>query len=198
MKVLIACEFSATVRDAFAARGHDAWSTDIIETEGDPTRHIVGDALEILGNGWDLMIAHPPCTYLTKAGVRWLHSDEHRWPKMVDGAKFFKTLLDAPIPMVAVENPVMHRYATDLIGRKQDQVIQPWMFGHAEQKGTALWLRGLPKLNPVTDLRAEMSVLPASVRNRIHWAAPGPNRWKIRSQTFPGIAAAMAEQWGGP
>lgn len=196
MNVLVACEYSAVVREAFRTRGHEAWSCDLLPTDGAPAWHFQADALEVARSyQWDLIIAHPPCTRLTKAGVRWLH-ERNLWDDMREAALFFKKLLELPAPRVAVENPVMHRYATEIIGRKQDQVVQPWMFGHTESKGTGLWLRGLPLLQPTKDVKAETMALPAKERDRIHWAAPGPDRWKLRSRTYQGIADAMAEQWG--
>lgn len=194
MKVLIACEYSGTVRDAFIRGGHDAMSCDFLPTDS-PGPHHQGDVMEIINDGWDLMIAHPTCTYLTNAGVCHLHKDQSRWDKMRDGAAFFKLLLDANIPKIAVENPIMHKYAVEIIGRRQDQVIQPWMFGHMEQKATCLWLKGLPKLLPTNNVKAEMMKLPNSQRQRLHYLSPGPDRWKLRSTTFKGIADAMAEQW---
>jgi len=156
MRVLIACEYSAIVRDAFAARGHYTWSCDILPTEGDPRRHYQGDIFEFLKMEplWDLMIAHPPCTYMTNSGVSWLHKDSTRWAKLDDAAAFFRLLLNAPIPRIAIENPIMHKYAKERIGgTKQSQVIQPWMFGHMEQKATCLWLKNLPLLQPTFFLR---------------------------------------------
>lgn len=142
-----------------------------------------------------MVIAHPPCTRLTKAGVRWLHERE-LWFDMGQAAEFFRAFLELDTPRVAVENPVMHRYATQIIGRRQDQIIQPWMFGHRESKGTGLWLKNLPPLEPTLNVKAETMALTAKERDRVHWAAPGPNRWKERSRTLTGIAQAMAEQWG--
>jgi hypothetical protein len=171
---------------------------DLLPTEGDPRWHIEGDAIKVAhSQQWDLVIAHPPCTYLTRAGVRWLHTQEGRWGKLREATIFFKMFLDLDAPLIAVENPVMHRYATELIGRKQDQIVQPWMFGHMEAKGTGLWLKGLPSLKPTNNVKAETMLLTPKERDRVHWAAPGPNRWKERSRTYPGIAQAMAEQWGG-
>lgn len=193
MKVLVACEFSGVVRDAFKARGHYAMSCDLLETES-PGLHYVGNVMDIIDVGWDLMIAHPPCTYLTNSGVRWLYGgkgtvrDEDRWAKMEEAAYFFKALLDAPIPHIAVENPVMHGYATEIIGSKATQIIQPWQFGHGEIKGTGLWLKNLPPLVPTNIVDGR--------KPRVHYASPGPNRWKERSRTYTGIAEAMAEQWG--
>ena len=195
MRVLVACEFSGIVRDAFIARGHYAKSVDLLPTER-PGPHYQGDILDFIKstNGWDLMIAHPPCTYLTNSGVRWLYGgkgtvpDEERWYHMEQAASFFYRLLNANIPKIAVENPVMHKYAIEIIGRKQDQIIQPWQFGHGETKGTGLWLKNLPKLVPTNIVDGR--------KPRVHSASPGPNRWKERSITYTGIAEAMAEQWG--
>lgn len=194
-RVLIACEYSGVVRDAFRRRGHDAISCDLLPTDA-PGPHHEGDALELLDDDWDLIIAHPPCTYLCNSGVRWLSTDVTRWPKMIDGAVFFRALLEAPAPRVAVENPIMHGHAAKIVGRRQDQVVQPWMFGHPEKKGTGLWLRGLPPLVATDDVRDLMRGLPKRETDRIHYASPGPDRWKLRSTTYLGIAEAMAEQWG--
>lgn len=200
MRVLVACEFSGIVRDAFLARGHDAMSCDILPTES-PGPHYQGDVLDILGDGWDLMVAHPPCTYLTNAGVRWLLGDyghkmaltslvgDERWAAMRDGAAFFRALLDAPIPRIAVENPIMHRYAIEAIGRRQDQVVQPWQFGDPVQKAVGLWLVGLPLLLPTGPICEERHQL-------VHRMAPSADRAHKRSKFFPGIADAMAAQWG--
>lgn len=195
LRVLIACEFSGTVRDAFAARGHDAWSCDILPTER-PGQHIVGDVLDVIGGGWDLMVAHPPCTYLANSGAKHLYLGmkkeggpcPYRWARMREGAAFFRALWTAPIPRVAIENPVMMGHAKALIGAEQSQSFQPYEFGHGEVKRTCLWLRGLPKLHPTQIVEGREA--------RVHKMAPSPDRWKERSRTFPGIAAAMAEQWG--
>lgn len=196
MKILIACEYSGTVRDAFIAKGHDAMSCDLLPTDK-PGPHYEGDIVDIINDGWDLMIAHPPCTYLANSGVSHLHKDSSRWDKLKDGAAFFKMLLNAPINKIAVENPIMHKYAKELIGGvKQTQVIQPWMFGHMEQKATCLWLKNLPPLTPTNNVKDAMMKLSDGERQRLHWLSPGPNRWKERSKTFQGIADAMAEQWG--
>jgi hypothetical protein len=196
MKVLIACEYSGRVRDAFLARGHDAMSCDLLPTEA-AGPHYCGDVFDILHDGWDLMIAHPPCTYLTNSGVVWLHKDPSRWAKLDEGAAFFKALLDAPIPRIAVENPIMHKYAKERIGGvKQSQVVQPWMFGHMEQKATCLWLKGLPLLQPTDNVREAMLKLPKNQRERLHYLPPSPDRWKERSRTYTGVAEAMADQWG--
>jgi len=196
MRVLVACEYSGTVRDAFRARGHIAVSCDILPTDRDGP-HYQGDVRDVLGDGWDLMIAHPPCTYLTNSGVCHLHTDASRWAKLDQGAAFFKLLLDADIPRIAVENPIMHKYAKERIGNvKQTQVVQPWMFGHLEQKATCLWLKGLPPLQATNNVKDAMLALPKAQRERLHYLSPSPDRWKLRSATFQGIADAMAEQWG--
>jgi hypothetical protein len=190
MRVLVACEFSGTVREAFAARGHDAWSCDLMETE-QPGQHIVGDILSILDDGWDLMIAHPPCTHLAVSGAAWF---KYKQKEQAEALDFVRRLLDAPIPKIALENPVSV-ISTRI--RKPDQIIQPWQFGHPESKKTCLWLKDLPKLTPTNVLS-----LPANGRwdnqtpsgqNNI---GPSADRWKERSRTYPGIAAAMAAQWG--
>jgi hypothetical protein len=134
------------------------------------------------------MIAHPPCTYLCNSGVSWLHKDINRWPKLFEGAEFFKKLLDAPIPLIAIENPIMHKYSKSIIGVNQSQVIQPWMFGHGETKATCLWLKGLPLLQPTNVVDGRVG--------RMHSLPPSVDRWKIRSETYQGIADAMASQWG--
>jgi hypothetical protein len=163
------------------------------ETEGP---HYQGDVRDVLQDGWDLMIAHPPCTYLTNSGVTWLHRDPTRWQKLDDAAEFFKMLLDAPIPRIAIENLIMHKYAKERIGGvKQSQVIQPWMFGHPESKATCLWLKNLPTLRETKNVKEEMLKLPDSERQRLHWLPPSADRWKLRSTTYSGIAEAMAEQW---
>ena len=196
MRVLIACEYSGTVRDAFVAKGHDAMSCDLLPTDK-AGPHYQGDVFDIIGDGWDLMIAHPPCTYLTNSGVTWLHKDPSRWAKLDDGAAFFKALLNADIPMIAVENPIMHKYAKERIGgTKQTQVVQPWMFGHLEQKATCLWLKGLQPLVATNNVRDEMMALPKNQRERLHYLPPSADRWKLRSTTYQGIADAMAKQWG--
>lgn len=204
MRVLIGCEYSATVRDAFRARGHDAWSCDLLPTEGDSQWHIQGDVLAVLDDGWDLAIFHPPCTFLTYAGAKHLYVDGRkengkyppRWEALEDAALFFRKLLHAPIAKIAVENPIMLAEGKKIVGRGYDQIIQPWSFGHMESKRTCLWLEGLSPLSPTSDLKAETMKLPARLRDRVHYARPGPDRWKERSRTSPGIAAAMADQWG--
>lgn len=186
MRVLVACEFSGIVRDAFITAGHDAVSCDLLPTESDGP-HIQGDVLDVLDKGWDLMIAHPPCTYLANSGVRWLHEQEGRWQDMIDGAVFFRQLLNAPIPRVAIENPIIHKYAAKIIGRRQDQCVQPWQFGHGETKAVCLWLRNLPAIEPTEIVDGREA--------RVHHEPPSEERWKNRSRFYYGIAKAMAEQW---
>ena len=196
MTWLIACEYSGRVRDAMIALGIDAVSCDILPTDA-PGPHIQGDVLDQIGRGWSGMIARPPCTYLTNSGVTWLHKDPSRWAKLDDGAAFFKALLNAPIPHICIENPIMHKYAKERIGGvKQGQVVQPWMFGHMEQKATCLWLKGLPLLETTHNVKAAMLELPDRERQRLHYLPPSPDRWKLRSTTYQGIANAMAAQWG--
>jgi hypothetical protein len=197
MRVLVACEYSGRVRDAFIKLGHDAMSCDLLPTDS-PGPHYQGDIFDLDLETFDLMIAHPPCTYLTNSGVCHLHKDPSRWPKLFEGAAFFKRLLDAPIERIAIENPIMHKYSKTLIGGvKQTQVVQPWMFGHREQKATCLWLKGLAPLIETNNVKIEMMALPKNERERLHYLPPSPDRWKIRSTTYQGIANAMAMQWGG-
>lgn len=197
MKVLIACEFSGVVRRAFVARGHDAWSCDLLPAEDGSSRHIVGDVRDVLDWGWDLlMVAHPPCTRLCNSGVRWLHepppgrSRDDLWRELDEAAALFSALWGAAIERVAVENPVMHRHAKARIVGYQPftQSIQPWQFGHPETKRTCLWLRGLPPLRPTCVVEGR--------EPRVHRMPPGPDRWRERSRFYTGIANAMAEQWG--
>ena len=196
MRVLVACEYSGTVRDAFRRRGHDAMSCNLLPTD-QPSPHYQGSVLDILPDGWDLMVAHPPCTYMTNSGVTWLHKNPNRWALLDEAARFFCQLLNAPIPRIAIENPIMHKHAKERIGGiKQTHVIQPWMFGHTEQKATCLWLKGLPALTPTNNVKEEMLKLPARERQRLHYLPPSADRWKLRSTTYKGIAEAMAEQWG--
>ena len=196
MRVLVACEYSGTVRDAFIAAGHDAMSCDLLPTDK-PGPHHTGDVFDLPLHKFDLLIGHPPCTYLSNSGVCHLHKDAKRWPKMFAAAAFFKRLLTAPVPRIAIENPVMHGYAKELIGGvKQAQTVQPWWFGHAEQKATCLWLKGLPLLTPTKNVKAEMMALPNNQRQRLFHLPPSKNRWKLRSTTYSGLAAAMATQWG--
>lgn len=194
LRVLVACEYSGRVREAFRKLGHEAWSCDLLPSDDNSPYHVIGDVREML-DGWDLIIAHPPCTYLTNAGVRWL-SDPERWDKMREGAALFLDILNAPAPRICVENPILHKYAVAIIGRRQDQVLQPWMFGHTESKATCLWLKNLPPLEPTNNVKAEMLKLPKNVQQRLFHLPPGPERWKLRSLTYQGIADAFAAQWG--
>lgn len=198
MNVLVACEFSGRVRDAFIERGHNAYSCDLLPSEGHyKTKHYHGDIKDIINSGyWDLLIAHPPCTYLANSGVRWLHSDPSRWAKLNEASEFFNMLLHAPITKKCIENPVMHKYARERIGVKYTQIIQPWMFGHTEKKGTCLWLKNLPPLLETNNVKEEMLKLPAKEQNKIHYMSPGKDRGYRRSITYTGIAQAMAKQWG--
>jgi len=197
MDVLVACEYSGVVRDAFRARGHNAWSCDLEPAMTNSKYHLQQDVIPLLTKGWDLMIAHPPCTFMTNSGVCWLHKDPSRWNKLDEAAAFFKQLLDAPIPRKAIENPIMHKYARERIGNiPYTQIIQPYMFGHREQKATCLWLVNLPKLNETNNVKEQMMKLPVKERQRIHYLPPSPERWKLRSTTYQGIADAMAHQWG--
>ena len=181
MRVLIACEFSGTVRDAFAARGHDAWSCDILPTDK-PGQHLQCDVREVLDRKWDIMIAHPPCTHLAVSGARWFKDKQTEQAEALD---FVRTLLEAPIEKIALENPVS--IISSRI-RKPDQTIQPWQFGHGEVKRTCLWLKNLPLLKPTEEVVGREA--------RVHKMPPSPDRWKKRSITYQGIANAMAEQWG--
>jgi hypothetical protein len=191
---LIGCEYSARIRDAMRARGVDAWSCDLLPCDGDPRWHIQGDVLDQLDQGWDGAVFHPPCPRLTNTAVQFLHS-RNLWAEMRESAAFFRALLHAPIAKVAVENPIPHRYAVAEIGQKYTQLVQPYMFGHRETKATCLWLRGLPKLVPTSDLKAETMALPKRERMRLHYLPPSPDRAKLRSLTYQGIADAIAEQW---
>lgn len=195
MRVLVGCEFSGKVRDAFIKSGHDAISCDLRPTESKGP-HYQGDLFDIIEDGFDLGIFHPECTYLANSGVRHLHSDLTRWEKMVDAARFFRDIYNSSIPHIAIENPIMHKYGKAIIGRGQNQVIQPWMFGHPEKKATCLWLKNLPNLQPTKDVREQMQALPKSAQNRIHYMSPSKDRQKLRSITYDGIAQAFADQWG--
>jgi len=183
LKVLVACEYSGTVRDAFIRGGHEAMSCDLLPTDA-PGPHYQGDVRDVLYYPWDLMIAHPPCTHLSVSGAR--HFDGKRLDgRQQTAVSFFMMLAKAEIPMIAIENPVC---IMSSIWRKPDQVIQPWQFGHGETKATCLWLKGLPLLKPTNIVDGR--------ENRIHRMPPSPDRWKERSKTFEGIAQAMADQWG--
>lgn len=182
-RVLVACEFSGIVRDAFIARGHDAMSCDLLQTER-PGPHLLGDVRRFLTpDRWDLMVAHPPCTHLAVSGARWFPKKQAEQEAALE---FVRMLMDAPIPRICIENPIS--IISSRI-RKPDQIIQPWMFGHGETKATCLWLKGLPPLQPTQIVEGR--------QGRVHRELPGPDRWKNRSRTYLGIAAAMAEQWGG-
>lgn len=181
MRVLVACEYSGVVRDAFARRGHYAMSCDLLPTEQEGL-HYQGDVRDVLDDGWDLMIAHPPCTHLAVSGARWF---KYKQAEQREALDFVRLLLDADIDKIALENPI------SIISsrvRKPDQIIQPWMFGHGETKATCLWLKNLPLLQPTEIVEGREA--------RVHKMAPSPERWKLRSMTYKGIANAMAEQWG--
>ena len=183
MNVLVACEFSGIVREAFRALGHDAWSCDLLPSEiAGP--HIQDTVLRHLDDGWDLMIAHPPCTFLAVSGARWFKRPE-RYNGQIEAVAFFMDMVWAPIPRIAVENPIG---VMSTQWRKPSQIIQPWQFGHGETKATCLWLKGLPLLQPTNIVEGRTA--------RVHHEPPGPDRWKNRSRTFQGIADAMAIQWG--
>lgn len=184
MRVLVACEFSGTVRDCFIEKGHDAWSCDLLPCEDSPhsDKHLQRDVREVLGDGWDLMIAHPPCTHLAVSGARWFKDKK---VEQAEALEFVRVLMDSPIPKWAIENPVSV-ISTRI--RKPDQIIQPWQFGHGETKKTCLWLKNLPLLRPTEIVEGR--------ENRIHMMPPGPDRWKKRSLTYKGIAKAFADQWG--
>lgn len=182
MRVLIACEFSGVMRRAFAARGWDAWSCDLLPAEDDSPNHIQADALSVLGDGWDMMIAHPPCTHLAVSGARWFAEKREEQTAALD---FVRALLAAPIKHIALEN---HISIISSKIRKPDQIVQPWQFGHGETKATCWWLKNLPGLIPTNIVDGRT--------NRVHRMPPGPDRWKERSRTFPGIAQAAADQWG--
>jgi len=181
MRVLVACEFSGIVRDAFAARGHNAWSCDLLEAER-PGNHWTGDVRGYMRRRWDLMIAHPPCTHLAVSGARWFKDKRKEQEEALD---FVRWLMDAPADRICIENPIS--IISSRI-RKPDQIIQPWQFGHGETKATCLWLKNLPKLVPTDIVEGREA--------RVHKLPPGPDRWKERSRTMQGIADAMAEQWG--
>jgi hypothetical protein len=183
MKVLVGCEFSGVVREAFCDLGHDAWSCDLLPAEDGSPRHLQCDIHSILYDQWDLGVFHPPCTHLAVSGARWFSGKRD---EQIEALAFVHVLLDAPIPRLALENPV--GVISSRI-RQPDQIIQPWQFGHGETKATCLWLRNLPRLVPTDIVEGRMP--------RVHFASPGPDRWKERSRTLKGIARAMAAQWGG-
>lgn len=190
MKVLVACEFSGVVREAFRKRGHDAWSCDLLPALDESEYHIQGDVLKVLEQEWDLMIAHPPCTHLAVSGARWFKDKEKEQEEALD---FVRKLLAAPIDKIALENPISI-ISTKI--RKPDQIIQPWMFGHMETKATCLWLKNLTPLKETNNVYNEMMKLPKKERNKIHYMSPSKDRGHLRSITYQGIADAMAEQWG--
>jgi hypothetical protein len=195
-RVLVACEFSGLVRSAFARRGHDAWSCDLVPSEDRSNKHIVGDARDLLNDGWDLLVvAHPPCTRLCKSGIRWLHAPpkgktlQQMWAELDEAADLFSAFWNAPIDRICIENPLMHKLAQARILNfaRPAQTIQPWQHGHGETKTTCLWLKRLPLLVP-------SNVVPGRAE-RIHRMPAGPHRSRERSRTYPGIAEAMASQW---
>lgn len=214
MRVLIGCELSGVVRRAFAARGHDAWSCDLLPAEDGSNHHIIGDVRDLLHGGWDLLaVFHPPCTRLCNSGVRWITGRDGAPPKklpkgrtldsllaeMRDGAALFEAVLSAPIERIAVENPVMHSHAKALIPsyRDADQTVQPWWFGDPAFKATGLYLKRLPPLVATNRLSPPKAGTEAhKAWSAIHRASPGPDRAKLRSRTFQGVADAMADQWG--
>ena len=197
MRILIACEYSGRVREAFRKMGHDAWSCDLLPADDNSPYHIQGDVLQVLNDGWDLMVAHPPCTHLAVSGAR------HFAEKIADGRQqegidFFMAMINAPIPRIAVENPIC---IMSTKYRKPDQIIQPWQFGHEAQKTTCLWLKGLPPLQPTNIVGKGEFITHKSGKTKPKWIAdafklPPDERRKVRSKTFEGIAKAMAEQWG--
>ncbi|MEI4473221.1 hypothetical protein [Frigidibacter sp. MR17.24] len=206
LRVLIGCATSCVALDAFLALGHDAWQCDLLPADKPTNRHIRGDIRDVMHQGWDLMlVSNPPCTRLCNSGVRWLSvpppgkTEAEMWAELDEGAALFSACLNAPIPRVAVENPVMHGHARERIENWiRPQIVQPWWFGDRAFKATGLYLRGLPPLVPTLKLTPPR---PGTDEHKawsgIHRASPGPDRWKIRSKTFAGMAAAWASQWGG-
>jgi hypothetical protein len=197
MRVLVACEYSGRVRDAFRKLGHDAMSCDLLPSDNDlPGCHYQGDVFDIINDGWDLMIAHPPCTRLANSGVRWLR-ERDLWDDLVEAAKFYNKFQQCTIKMKCIENPVMHKYAKAMVGDIKRQVVQPWWFGEKTFKATGYELTGLPDLVATNKLNTPKAGTDEHKKwSWIHRASPGPDRWKIRSTTPQGIADAMAEQWG--
>lgn len=207
MRVLIGCETSGVMRRAFAARGHDVWSCDLLPAEDGSNRHITGDIRDHLNDGWDLLaVMHPPCTRLCNSGVRWLHRPpngrtlEQMWDELDEAVALFSACWSAPIPRRAIENPVMHRHARERMPANlpKPQIVQPWWFGEPFFKATGFYLDGLPPLEATNRL---VSPKPGTADHKrwsaIHRAPPGPDRWKFRSRTFDGVAEACADQWGG-
>ena len=191
MRVLIACEYSGRVRDEFLKLGHEAMSCDLLPTDS-PGPHYQGDVRDVLDYPWDMMIAHPPCTDLAVSGAAWFAKKRMAGQQQAS-ASFFMMLAKADIPQVVIENPVC---VMSSLWRKPDQTIQPWMFGHMEQKATCLWLKNTPPLAPTNIVKDEMMLLPRNQRERLHYLPPSEDRWKLRSETYLGIAQAMASQWG--
>jgi len=196
MRVLVACEFSGVVREAFRARGHDAMSCDLLPTDI-PGLHYQGDVRDVLGDGWDLMIAHPPCTYLAKMGIWWNHKRPERWPLTYAAMDFVRTLWDAPVPLMALENPIGY---LSKHWQLPSQVVHPWQYGHEANKPTCLWLRGLPALTPTSVVGKGEFYTKKNGKRLSKWShitsGTQAERTKIASVTFSGIAAAMADQWG--
>lgn len=196
-RLLVACEYSGRVREAFRKKGWDAWSCDLLPSEDDSPHHIQGDvlSLSLLGRGWDMMIAHPPCTRLANSGVRWLH-ERGLWEELDEACEFYKEFQNAPIPRKCIENPIMHKYAKERLGDVRRQVVQPWQFGEPFFKATGFELHNLPDLVPTGILTRPVKGTPEHTKwSACHMASPGPNRWKERSRTYQGIADGMAEQW---
>ena len=192
-KLLVACEYSGVVREAFAKRGWDAWSCDLLPTDQPSDKHIQGDVLEIINDGWDLIIAHPPCTHLSLSGAKYW-AEKRADGRQQSAIKFVEDIWDAACPRICIENPVGALTNHSKLG-KASQYVQPYEFGHGEQKRTGFWLKGLPKLKGTKFI--DVKGLPHKERHRLHWLPPSKDRWKIRSTTFQGIADAMADQWGG-
>ena len=209
MRILVACEYSGRVRDAFLAQGHDAMSCDLLPTDV-PGPHYEGDVRDVLYDGWDMLIGHPTCTYLTNAGSGHMYLgkgkeqkaalgyqiDQERWKNMEDGAAFFNLLWNAPIPRICIENPIMHGWGVERVGGKATQFVQPYMFGEPRSKSTGLRLKNLPLLVETDNVKEYMDTLPKKVSHEVHYTSPGKDRWKKRSTTYKGIAQAMADQWG--
>ncbi len=202
MRILVGCEFSQIVTKAFCDRGHEAYSCDLLPTEGNPDWHIQDDVLQHLDDGWDLGIFHDPCTFQCNGGVQWLYTEKGRWGKLIESCDFTKKLLNAPIEKICRENPIPHGFALGLLGgKKYDQIVQPWMFGDYEKKATCLWLKGLPKLNVKFRTKEECRIflgIPEGEdpKQRVFKMPPSDNRSKERSRFFQGVANAMATQWG--
>jgi len=201
LNVLVACEFSGVVRDKFKNLGHNAYSCDLQPSITPSDYHYQCDIFEVIDNyDWDLLIAHPPCTYLANSGVRWLYNkdkslNQERFNLMQKASQFFIKLYDLNIPHMCIENPIMHKHAKEIIKIEKTQIIQPWMFGHTESKATCLWLKNLPPLQETNNVKEKMLKLPINQRNKIHYMSPSRERSNLRSITYNGIAIAMADQW---